>query len=156
MSAVRQQGHEIDLIFDPGLDDNLFLKAPHLAWMNHHEVLLERARAFKPDLVAMGALTNLWPFASKMAEKLKQTLGKPILVGGHHAQAIPDYVLANPHVDMACTGEGEIAMAELCDRMQGAADARVGLRSQTTPPRVECSRAPSASLRTARIDEGTR
>ena len=122
MSMVRSHGHEIDLIFDPGLDDNLFLKAPHLAWMNRHEALLERAKAFNPDLIAMGALTNLWPFASKMAEKLKQTLGKPILVGGHHAQAIPDYVLANPNVDMACIGEGEIAMAELCNRMERGED----------------------------------
>lgn len=122
MSMVRSHGHEIDLIFDPGLDDNLFLKAPHLAWMNRHEALLERAKAFNPDLIAMGALTNLWPFASKMAEKLKQTLGKPILVGGHHAQALPDYILQNPNVDMACIGEGEIAMAELCDRMQRGED----------------------------------
>ena len=122
MSMVRAHGHEIDLIFDPGLDDNLFLKAPHLAWLNRHEALLERAKAFDPDLVAIGSLTNLWPFASKMAEKLKQTLGKPILVGGHHAQAIPDYVLANPNVDMACIGEGEIAMAELCNRMERGED----------------------------------
>jgi hypothetical protein len=106
MSAVRSAGHEIDLIFDPGLDDNLFLKAPHLAWMNRHEEMLDRAKAFNPDLVAMGSLTNLWPFASKMAEKLKQALGKPILVGGHHAQALPDYILQNPNVDMACIGEG--------------------------------------------------
>ncbi len=122
MSMVRSHGHEIDLIFDPGLDDNLFLKAPHLAWMNRHEALLERAKAFNPDLVAIGSLTNLWPFASKMAEKLKQTLGKPILVGGHHAQAIPDYVLQNPNVDFVCIGEGEIAMAELCDRMERGED----------------------------------
>jgi anaerobic magnesium-protoporphyrin IX monomethyl ester cyclase len=122
MSMVKAQGHEIDLIFDPGLDDNLFLKAPHLAWMNRHEALLERAKAFNPDLIAIGSLTNLWPFASKMAEKLKHTLGKPILVGGHHAQAIPDYVLENPYVDMACIGEGEIAIAELARRMEAGED----------------------------------
>ena len=49
MSMLKVHGHEIDLIFDPGLDDNLFLKAPHLAWLNRHEVLLERAKSFKPD-----------------------------------------------------------------------------------------------------------
>ena len=43
MSMLKHHGHEIDLIFDPGLDDNLFVKAPHLAWMNRHEALLERA-----------------------------------------------------------------------------------------------------------------
>lgn len=124
MSMLSSHGHEIDLIFDPGLDDNLFLKAPHLAWMNRHEALLERAKAFDPHLVAIGSLTNLWPFASKMAEKLKQTLGVPVIVGGHHAQALPDYVLSNPNVDMVCTGEGEIALLELVRRMEVGEDLR--------------------------------
>ena len=114
MSMLKSHGHEIDLIFDPGLDDNLFIKFPHLAWMNRHQELLERAQAFKPDLIAMGCLTNLYPFATVMAEKLKESMPEvPILMGGHHAQALPDYVLSNPNIDMACTGEGEIALLEL-------------------------------------------
>src|SRR5213594_2872180 len=83
MSMLKHHGHEIDLIFDPGFDDNLYLKAPSLAWLNRHEALLERAVAFKPDLIAMGSLTNLWPFCSTMAAKLKEKIGAPILVGGH-------------------------------------------------------------------------
>src|SRR5258708_26260253 len=86
--------------------------------MTRHETMLERAQAFTPDLVAIGSLTNLWPFASKMAEKLKQALGKPILVGGHHAQALPDYILQNPNVDMVCIGEGELAMVQLARRLE--------------------------------------
>lgn len=124
MSMLKAHGHEIDLIFDPGLDDNLFLKAPHLAWMNRHEALLERAKGFRPGLVAIGALTNLWPFASKMAQKLKQHLGVPIVVGGHHAQALPDYILSDPNVDMVCPGEGEIALLELVRRMEAGEDLR--------------------------------
>lgn len=101
MSMLKSRGHDIDLILDPGLDDNLFVKMPHLAWMNRHEALLERAIAFKPDLVAMGCLTNLYPFVRKMAEKLKQELGVPIVGGGHHAQALPGYILQDPNVDIA-------------------------------------------------------
>ncbi len=123
MSMLKSHGHEIDLIFDPGLDDNLFIKFPHLAWMNRHEELLERARSFKPDLIAMGCLTNLYPFATKMAEKLKESMPEvPILMGGHHAQALPDYVLSNPNIDMACIGEGEIALLELANRMERGED----------------------------------
>ncbi|HWP65491.1 MAG TPA: radical SAM protein [Candidatus Limnocylindria bacterium] len=122
MSMLKAHGHQIDLIFDPGLDDNLFLKAPHLAWMNRHEALLERAKAFRPDLIAMGVLTNLWPFARKMAEKLKEAIGAPIIVGGHHAQALPEYVLSNPHVDYVCAGEGEIALLELANRLERGED----------------------------------
>jgi len=122
MSMLKHHGHEIDLIFDPGLDDNLFIKAPHLAWLNRHEQLLERAVAFKPDLVAMGSLTNLYPFTSKMAEMLKRRLGVPVIIGGHHAQALPDYILENPNVDMVCIGEGEIALLELANRMERGED----------------------------------
>lgn len=123
MSMLRENGHDIDLIFDPGLDDNLFVKFPHLAWMNRHQELLERARGFKPDLIAMGCLTNLYPFATKMAEKLKEAMPEvPILMGGHHAQALPDYILENPNIDMACIGEGEIALLELCNRMERGED----------------------------------
>jgi anaerobic magnesium-protoporphyrin IX monomethyl ester cyclase len=122
MSMLRQHGHEIDLLFDPGLDDNLFLKMPHLAWLNRHDALLERATAFRPDLVAMGCLTNLYPFACKMAEKLKERLGVPIVMGGHHAQALPDYILSNPNIDMVCTGEGELALLDLVTRMERGED----------------------------------
>jgi radical SAM superfamily enzyme YgiQ (UPF0313 family) len=57
-----------------------------------------------------------------MAEKLKGALGVPVLVGGHHAQALPEYVLANPHVDYVCTGEGEIALLELATRLERGED----------------------------------
>src|SRR2546425_9828359 len=103
MSMLRQHGHEIDLIFDPGLDDNLFLKAPHLAWLNRHEALLEGAVAFRPDLIAMGSLTNLWPCCATMAAKLKARKGAPSVVGGHHAQALPCNSLGSPHPDMVYT-----------------------------------------------------
>jgi len=122
MSMLKANGHEIDLIFDPGFDDNLFLKAPSLKWLNRHDALLERARAFNPDLVAIGALTNLWPFAQQMATRLKQSLGVPIIVGGHHAQALPDYVLSHPDVDYVCIGEGELALLELVTKMAAGED----------------------------------
>src|SRR6185295_18894840 len=118
----KAHGHAIDLIFDPGFDDNLYLKAPRLRWLNHHDALLERAVAFRPDLIAMGSLTNLWPFTADMAARLKERIGAPIIVGGHHAQAIPDYVLDHPHVDMVCTGEGELALLDVVTRMERGDD----------------------------------
>ena len=118
MSMLKHHGHEVDLIFEPGLDDNGWLRMPAMAWFNRHEALMERARAFAPDLVAIGSPTNLWPHASRAAERLKRELGVPVLVGGHHAQGMPDYVIGHPYIDIVCTGEGEIALLELVDRMQ--------------------------------------
>ena len=44
------------------------------------------------------------------------------MVGGHHAQALPEYVIAKPYVDFVCTGEGEIALLELVERMAAGGD----------------------------------
>ncbi len=122
MSMLKQGGHEVDLIFEPGLDDNLFLKTSTLRWLNRQEALLERAKAFRPDLICVSVLTNLYPFVRSWCRRLKETLGVPILAGGHHIQALPDEVLANPDIDMVCTGEGEVALLELANRMERGED----------------------------------
>lgn len=122
MSMLKAGGHEVDLIFDPGLDDNLFLKAPALRWLNREEALLERARHFRPDLVCVSILTNLYPFVQRWCRMLKRELGAPIIAGNSHVQALPDHVLSNPDIDMVCTGEGEVALLELVNRMQDGGD----------------------------------
>jgi anaerobic magnesium-protoporphyrin IX monomethyl ester cyclase len=122
MSTLKHHGHQVDLLFDPGLDDNLFLRAPALRWLNRDEALMERARAFRPDLVCVSILTNLYPFVRNWCRRLKEELGVPIVAGGHHVQALPDYVLSNPDIDVICVGEGEIALLELVERMARSED----------------------------------
>jgi radical SAM superfamily enzyme YgiQ (UPF0313 family) len=122
MSTLKHAGHEVDLIFEPGLDDNGYVRVPQFKWFNRPEALIERAKAFDPDLVAIGSPTNLWPHTSKMAERLKRELGVPIVVGGHHAQALPQWIIEKPYVDIVCTGEGELALLELVERMAAKKD----------------------------------
>ena len=122
MSMLTAHGHEVDLLFEPGLDDNMYVRVPALKVLNRPEALMERARAFDPDLVCIGSPTNMWPHAERMAIRLRQELGVPILIGGHHAQALPEYLINKPYVDMVCTGEGELALLELVERMSRGAD----------------------------------
>ncbi|MFZ4520003.1 MAG: B12-binding domain-containing radical SAM protein, partial [Microthrixaceae bacterium] len=122
MSMLTAHGHEIDLIFEPGLDDNTVFDLPALARLNRHDALVERARAFDPDLVCIGAPTNLWQHAARMGERLKRELDVPIVVGGHHAQALPQFVIDHWWVDVVCTGEGELALLELVERMRRGED----------------------------------
>ncbi|MFM7068747.1 MAG: cobalamin-dependent protein, partial [Actinomycetes bacterium] len=82
MSMLTAHGHEVDLIFEPGLDDNTVMNVPALARLNRPHALLERARAFDPDVVCIGAPTNLWQHAARMGELLKRELGVPVVVGG--------------------------------------------------------------------------
>lgn len=117
MSMLKHHGHQVDLVFEPGLDDNGYVKVPALGWFNRTDALVERAKAFDPDLIAIGSPTNLWPHASRMGKRLKAELGVPLVVGGHHAQALPEWVLGHDFVDVVCTGEGELALLELVERM---------------------------------------
>ena len=122
MSMLTHHGHEIDLIFEPGLDDNTVFDLPALARLNRHDALVERAKDFRPDLVCIGAPTNLWSHAARMGERLKRELDVPIVVGGHHAQALPEYVMDHWWVDVVCIGEGELALLELVERMERGED----------------------------------
>ena len=122
MSMLTHHGHEIDLIFEPGLDDNTVFDMPALARLNRHDALVERAKDFRPDLVCIGAPTNLWSLAARMGERLKRELDVPIVVGGHHAQALPEYVMDHWWVDVVCIGEGELALLELVERMERGED----------------------------------
>ena len=109
MSYLKTKGHQVGLLFDPGLDDNLYLKLGFMKRFNHHKYLIEKAKNFQPDILAFSILTNLYPFFNEIIPILKRELSVPIIAGGPHVSALPEYVLQNENIDMVCIGEGEEA-----------------------------------------------
>jgi anaerobic magnesium-protoporphyrin IX monomethyl ester cyclase len=122
MSYLREQGHEVKLIFDPGLDNNLFMQFGFMEKLNQYDHLLKRAREFSPDIVAVSILTNIYQPINKMIKRFKEELGVPIIAGGPHVSALPDHVIQNDNIDMICIGEGEEAFSELLYRMENGLD----------------------------------
>jgi len=122
MSYLKMKGHTVGLIFDPGLDDNLFLKLKFVRRLNINKYLLKKAIDFNPDIIAVSIPTNLYPFVKVMISILKQELNVPVIAGGPHVTALPEYVLQNEHIDMVCIGEGEEAFAELLEKMKRGLD----------------------------------
>ncbi len=122
MSYLRSRGHQAELIFDPGLDDNLFIRIKPLERFNRFESLVERAREFDPDVIAVSIPTNLYPFVNRTLSRLKREFAVPVIAGGPHVSALPEYVMQNELIDMICLGEGEEAFAELLDRMENGGD----------------------------------
>ncbi|GAX59199.1 Fe-S oxidoreductase [Candidatus Scalindua japonica] len=118
MSYLKMKGHNVELIFDPGLDDNHFLKLKFMKKFNQYESLLEKAKSFDPDIIAVSIPTNLYPFVNRIIPLLKKELPVPIIAGGPHVSSLPEYVLENENIDMICIGEGEEAFAELLDKME--------------------------------------
>lgn len=123
LSAVlKRGGHTVELIFDPGLDNNFYWNSKLLRVFHNEELMMEKAERFSPDLVAFSSTTNEYPGVCRIAPVLKERLGVPILVGGIHPTSLPGFVLSNPDVDMICRGEGELALLELADRMEQGKD----------------------------------
>ncbi len=123
LSAVlKQAGHQVDLIFDPGLDNNFYWKSKMLKSLHNEELMIQRAEKFSPDLVAFSSTTSEYPIVSRIAHIMKKRLGVPIIVGGIQPTSLPEFVISNPDIDMICRGEGEMAFLELVNRMEEGRD----------------------------------
>lgn len=122
-AALKRDGHEVELAFDPGLGDFLgFIDIPLLKNLTNENWYLEKVRSFKPDLVAFSCLTNLYSFARDKARLIKKHFNIPAVIGGIHPTILPEYVLENPDFDMLCIGEGDEAMPELVRKMEKGED----------------------------------
>lgn len=117
-SSLEQAGHEVDMIFDPGLDDNYYWRNPLLRNLHNEDLMVEKARRFSPDLLAFSSTTNEYPAVCRTAHLLRGVLKVPVIVGGIHPTSLPERVIANPDIDIICRGEGERAIVELADRME--------------------------------------
>ncbi|KKS16424.1 MAG: Radical SAM domain protein, partial [Parcubacteria group bacterium GW2011_GWB1_41_6] len=121
-SYLKSKGHQVDLIFDPGLGNNFFLNLPFLNKFISDELLVKRARKFNPDIIAFSCITNSYSVIKKVAKKLKKALNVPIIIGGIHPTSVPEDVIKEDCFDILCVGEGEEAFAELLEGMEKKQD----------------------------------
>ncbi|MCF7916160.1 MAG: B12-binding domain-containing radical SAM protein [Candidatus Omnitrophica bacterium] len=121
-AVLKQAGHSVDLLFDPGIDNTFYYQARFLRFLQNKDAFIEKAKRFSPDLLAFSSITNDYPYISEMISKLKKILKVPVIVGGVHATAVPEFVMEHPGVDMVCRGEGEEAFLELVGRMSAGKD----------------------------------
>ena len=124
LSAIlKREGHEVDLIFDPGFDVLFgFIDLPILKKVVSKKSILKRIEEIKPDLIAFSCMTNLFPYVKEMADLIKSIYTIPIIVGGIHPTQMPELVISHPSIDMICRGEGDEAMVELLNRMESKQD----------------------------------
>ena len=122
-SVLKRDGHEVELVFDPGLEDFLgFIDLKFLKKLKDENWYLERIKSFKPDLIGFSCLTNLYSFACDKAKILKKHFDIPIAIGGIHPTILPEYVIENSNFDIICIGEGDEAVPELMAKMKDGKD----------------------------------
>lgn len=75
--------------------------------------VLEQTREFNPDLIGITANIVTIKAALKLADKLKESLKKFIVLGGPSPTSQPDYTLRNCKADCVIRNEGEITILDL-------------------------------------------
>ncbi len=74
----------------------------------------------KPDVVGISSLfTPYFREALEVAARIKKRTDAIVVMGGSHASAVPESLLASPHVDYVIRGEGERAFVEFLRYLKG-------------------------------------
>lgn len=105
---LKEHGHETRLIH----------VSDELDYPLDPERIVADIKDYEPGLIAFSAVTNQWYFVKQLARFIRRQLDTPIIVGGHHANAVPEEVIAEKYIDYACKGEGEKPLLELVDRLE--------------------------------------
>jgi len=75
--------------------------------------------ALKPDVVGVSCLfTPYYREALEVAARVKKRANAIVVMGGSHASAAPESLLASPHVDYVIRGEGEKPFVEFLGAIQ--------------------------------------
>jgi|GEM_PF-941352 radical SAM superfamily enzyme YgiQ (UPF0313 family) len=77
--------------------------------------IVENIIKFKPQLVAVSALTTNILNAYRLCDELREKTDAKILIGGKHVSALPEE--AAKHAHYAVVGEGELIMKDLVEGM---------------------------------------
>jgi len=100
---LKRGGHETSLvIYDSSIDEQIFQ---------------DRIRAFDPGLIAFTVMTYQWEPTRHLMHLARTASAAPIICGGYHPTLYPDQVIQDPNCDVACLGEGEVPLLELCNRL---------------------------------------
>ena len=76
-----------------------------------------------PDLVGFSTTTHQYPYIERYASFLKEAHpALPLVCGGTHPTLVPEEVLASPHFDIVCVGEGEYPLRDLAERLERGQD----------------------------------
>ncbi len=85
--------------------------------------ILARAARFNPDVIGITSMTTGAPDAARLIESVKSRWPSvPVVYGGPHATGCGPGLLENCRADYLVVGEGEDAMVELLDALEGGAD----------------------------------
>ena len=118
-SYLKANGHETSLVNDSKLFDNPWFKNELFSNIfDDEQRILEEIRKAKPDLIGFSVVHDEYLWALKWSQKIKETLGIPIVWGNTYPTFHPEDALKHDCVDYIVRGEGEITLLELVEAME--------------------------------------
>lgn len=103
-SELKQAGHEAHLY--------------HITSVPTEKEFRGSVRDAEADLVAFSSSSHYARRLRSWTAWTRAETDAPIAVGGVHATMAPEDVCSMPGVDFICIGEGDLALAELCDALE--------------------------------------
>jgi len=122
-SALKLKGHKVSLISCLGL----FLGAQAMSnkylscIFDVDRKVINEVVNLNPDIVAFSTFTFNYRWCLNIAQNVKERLNIPVVFGGVHTSAVPERVISNDFVDFAIIGEGEYALLDLVEYLEGGA-----------------------------------
>lgn len=121
-SYLGQKGHKTQIIFLPGGVEDLRHEKEHI-YQYPEQILGEIAEiCCDSQLIGISFMTLYFDRAVQVTKHLKKELKVPVIWGGTHPTHKPEEALQ--YADIVCLGEGELAMAELAEKMEQGKDYR--------------------------------
>ena len=118
-AALKQAGHQCSMCFDPQLFNDTFLYNRCLSKLfDYSNEIVNEVQSLNPDLIAFSVVSDNYPWAINLANKIKMVLDTPIVFGGVHPSSVPEYVIKQPSVDYIVIGEGEEAVVDLANNLK--------------------------------------
>ncbi|OGD52699.1 hypothetical protein A3K80_04360, partial [Candidatus Bathyarchaeota archaeon RBG_13_38_9] len=100
----REGGHVVEII-----DANLGLS---------HAQIIDRIDRLKPDLIGITVMTSTFVETKRLAHEIKQRVNAPIVLGGVHVTALPEFCMQDTTADFCVYGEGELTMRKLASSLE--------------------------------------
>lgn len=113
VSYLKRDYPHVDVYFEPVLIAKDSIKYSP-------ENFCRTIEAINPDLIAFSIMSPHWFPMEPYFELIKKALPKtPTLIGGYQAMLSQEETLANPNIDFICVGDGEYAIGNIVDHLQG-------------------------------------
>lgn len=118
-ATLKQAGHQCSLCFDPQLFNDTFIsnRALHKLF-DYSQEIIDELKSLNPDLVAFSVVSDNYPWALNLSDRIKKVLDVPIVFGGVHPSSVPEYVIQQPSIDYIVIGEGEEALVDLANNLE--------------------------------------